>query len=118
MIHVHQQENTMKAIIRWTSYDGENGVDELVKEMDLDVIPRIGEELYVQFFPGSSRLEPDDSSLVSEDVEHYVDAMVTNVRWLLRATGKMVPEIYISDRMGLEGDEMEELMATGWKRIP
>jgi len=94
----------MRTIIKWTSDNGANGPDELERELDLAVIPRIGEELHLCFYS----VPP-----------HLARTSVTMVRWVMDAItgGQLVPEIYIEDRMGLEVGEMEGLKALGWKKM-
>ena len=108
----------MKTIIRWISgvHGEHDGPVEIEKEFDLSVILRIGEELDLCFHPVPPCKAPDGSlGPDPRGFESVVATTVADVRWTLLETGELVLKIIVEDQMGLEADEMQGLLALGWK---
>jgi hypothetical protein len=107
----------MKTIVYWTSHNGENGPDTLMKEFDLSVIPRVGEELCLSFRHSPPMPAPDGSDGPDHrGLESHIGTSVIHVAWQLLETGELVPEISIEDSLGLEEAELAGLLALGWKK--
>jgi hypothetical protein len=107
----------MRAMISWTSHNGEHGPDVLEREFNLEVLPRAGEELCLHFHPVPPHLAPDGSAGPDgRGFEGMAGTTVDCVRWTLLETGDLVPVICIEDTMGLEEDDLAGLLALGWKK--